>query len=382
MNKFEDFNKLSLNDEDHNTICLKDIISAQKRINKFIIKTPLIYSNFISEIIRNNTGNSNVNAYLKLESYQETGSFKYRGALNAIITNQKKYRKNSKDKKKKIQVIAASTGNHAIGVAKAAKNFNYSTILIIPKFLSLFKQKKIKEYNVKIKEYGTTLKECIKKSKEIVKSDKAKRLKFIHPFNDKEVIAGQGTIGLEILDDNPDTNVIVGPIGGGGLMAGITIAVNEKKTGVKLIGSKLKIFDDNINDQTPETIININKCHTIAEGIFIPKVGSLPKKYLKNYVEIIPVTIDNIQKAIACLDSIKFNGENLNVEGAGAASLALIFESDFISYIQKNFSNLDKIEIVFVITGKNIDPSLKEEICHKFSFENKEIIMNKFEYEK
>ncbi|MFL6330189.1 MAG: threonine/serine dehydratase, partial [Nitrososphaeraceae archaeon] len=205
-------------DEKHRVPTIEDILRAKELLNGFVRKTPLHRSDTFSKL----TG---TNIFLKLESLQRTGSFKVRGAfvkVNTLSEEQKKY-----------GVIAASAGNHAQGVAYAASTNNISCIIIMPQNASPAKVAATKSYGAKVILRGSDYEEAWITAQEIAKKEGRT---IIHAFDDDRVISGQGTIGLELLEDLPDLDRVYLPIGGGGLAAGIAIAIKSKKPNVKIIG--------------------------------------------------------------------------------------------------------------------------------------------------
>ncbi len=193
-------------------VSLADIKEAEIRISPHIIHTPLVYSPTISEI----TG---ANVYLKLETLQKAGSFKVRGATNKILSHIDTIREQG--------VIAASAGNHAQGVAVAAHSAGIPATIVMPEWSSLSKQEATRGYGAQVIIHGQTLEESIMRAQEIASQGRL----FIHPYDDDEVIAGQGTIALEILADLPETDMIIIPVGGGGLIAGYSDGCKSKKAG-------------------------------------------------------------------------------------------------------------------------------------------------------
>jgi threonine dehydratase len=200
-------------------VSLADIEAAKIRISPHIIHTPLVYSPTISEM----TG---ANVYLKLETLQKAGSFKVRGATNKILS--------TIDTSLKQGVVAASAGNHGQGVAVAAHSAGIPATIVMPEWSSLSKQEATRGYGAQVIIHGASLEESITRAQEIAQKGPL----FIHPYDDDAVIAGQGTIALEILDDLPETDMIVVPVGGGGLIAGIATAAKAKKSGIRIIGAQ------------------------------------------------------------------------------------------------------------------------------------------------
>jgi len=192
-------------------ISFDDIKKAQETIKDYIHRTPLVYSNSISRI----TG---LEVYIKLENLQKTGSFKIRGAANKISHL-------SEDERKR-GVVTASAGNHAQGVALAASRLGIKATVVMPERASISKQLATKGYGAEVILYGNSFDEALEYARRI---ERDRNYKFIHTYDDNDLIAGQGTIGLEILEDLPDVDSVVVPIGGGSLISGISIVIKEKK---------------------------------------------------------------------------------------------------------------------------------------------------------
>ncbi len=182
-----------------------------------VIRTPLVYSPTFSRL-------AGFEVYLKLENLQATGSFKIRGATYKILTEL--------DRIGKEGVVAASAGNHAQGVALAASRAGLPSTIVMPEWASISKQEATRGYGGKVILEGQSLADSIKRALELAKEGKT----FIHPFDDPSIIAGQGSIGLEIMEDLPDADLIAVPVGGGGLVSGISVAARAIRPGIRIIG--------------------------------------------------------------------------------------------------------------------------------------------------
>jgi threonine dehydratase len=198
-------------------ISLNIIKNAAELIRDKIIRTPLVYSPSLSRRF-------DANIFLKMENLQKTGSFKIRGATYKLLSVGKAGGVSS--------VVAASAGNHAQGVALAAKNAGLTSTIVMPEWSSISKQEATRGYGGEVICFGQNLGESLSKAKEIAGAEKL----FIHPFDDPDIIAGQGTIGLEILEELNDTDMILVPVGGGGLISGIASALKAVRPGIKIIG--------------------------------------------------------------------------------------------------------------------------------------------------
>lgn len=314
---------------------IKQIKAAQNRIKKIIRKTPLEYSSYYSRSV-------NAEVYLKLENIQLTGSFKIRGALNRM------FKLSSKEKKK--GVVTASAGNHAQGVAYGAKLLGVKATIIVPKTTPKTKIKAIKRYGVNLKVFGEDFDKAEAKAHELEKST---GMIFISPYNDLDVIAGQGTIALEILKEKPDINMIIVPIGGGGLISGIAIAAKSINPKIKITGVQSTSSPCMYESIKAGKIIRAKLKPSIAEGIHANiEKDSITFDFVKKHVDkILLVNESEIKKAI------KFLLENHHqiAEGAGAVGLAALLK------YKKQFK---KRKIAVVISGSNIDMGLlKKIIC-------------------
>ncbi len=318
------------------TVKLSDIQDAQKILKKIIIPTPIIPDNTLSQEI-------GANAYLKAECLQKSGSFKIRGAYNKISR--------LSDEEKKRGVIAASAGNHAQGVALAAKLHNTKAIIVLPEYAPLTKINATKKYGAEVVLKGESFDDAAAYSRELQKQN---GYTYVHAFNDEQIIAGQGTIGLEIAEDLPQATVIVVPIGGGGLMSGIAVAAKNLLPGVRMIGvqaANCAPFNKSIEAGEP---VDIEALETIADGIAVKCPGDVTLPLIKEYVdEIAEVTEEEIARAIF------FCAQNnrLVVEGAGAAGLAALLAG--------KITLKPDDEVCAVLCGGNIDANLLARILEQ-----------------
>lgn len=318
------------------TVKLSDIQDAQKILEGIIIPTPIIPDSKLSEEI-------GANAYLKAECLQKSGSFKIRGAYNKISR--------LSEAEKKRGVIAASAGNHAQGVALAAKLHDTKATIVLPEYAPLTKINATKNYGAKVVLKGANFDDAAAFSREL---QAEKGYTYVHAFNDEQIIAGQGTIGLEIARDLPQATVIVVPIGGGGLMSGIAIAAKNLLPNVRMIGvqaANCAPFNKSIEAGEP---VDIEAMETIADGIAVKCPGDVTLPIIKEYVdEIVEVSEEEIARAIFfCTQN-----NRLVVEGAGAAGLAALLA---------NKITLDASdEVCAVLCGGNIDANLLARILEQ-----------------
>jgi len=312
----------------------EDVLRAQSLKSEKIRKTPLLYSPTFSLL----TGSK---VYLKSEFQQKTGAFKIRGAYYKI--------QNLKEDEKAKGVIAASAGNHAQGVAYAAKTENIQCTIVMPKNASPAKVAATKWYGANVILDGTNYDEASNKAKEISKETGAI---LIHAFDDPEIIAGQGVIGLEILEDMPDVEEIYVPIGGGGLAAGILIAIKAHNPNVRIIGVQSRSFPSMYDSWKKGAITSVGGARTIADGISVKVPGQITFSIIKDLIDDIVLVDDSeITKAIFLL----MERMKVVIEPAGAVGLA---------YLISQKPSPGK-KVVSILAGGNIDMYLLGQIVDK-----------------
>lgn len=317
------------------TVTLESIKMAQEKIKGVVRRTPLFYSDTFSK-------KSEYNIYFKSENKQKTGSFKIRGAYNKIATLTKEEREKG--------VIASSAGNHAQGVAYAATAFGVSSTIVMPVTAPQAKVKATKGYGAQVIQYGEVYDECYFKAIEIQKQSGAT---FVHPFNDEAIIAGQGTIALEILEDLPKTDAIIVPVGGGGLISGIAIAAKSIRPEVKIIGVQAELIASSKASLEEGKLVTLEGIKSLADGISVKTPGDINFEYMKKYVdEVVTVSEDEIAYAVFSL----IETSKLIAEGSGAVTLAAIL-ADKIKVDGKN--------VVCLISGGNIDIAMISKIIDR-----------------
>jgi threonine dehydratase len=306
-------------------VSLADIRTAEQRIAGQIIRTPLVYSPAISAL----TG---ARVYLKLETLQMAGSFKVRGATNRILANITAVREHG--------VVAASAGNHAQGVAVAAHAAGVRATIVMPSWASIAKQEATRGYGADVVMYGSSLEESIVRSEELAQEGRL----VIHPYDDDDVIAGQGTIGLEILDDLPCADMIIVPVGGGGLIAGIATAAKAINPGICIIGAQAAACPSAFEAIAAGCPIRVTAQPTIADGIRVAESGARTFPVLQELVDqVVLASEDEIADAMLLL----LERKHVVAEGAGAAPLAVLLNGS-IAIPQGS-------TVVLVISGGNID---------------------------
>ncbi len=316
------------------TLLWEKVERAQHKLAGVVYQTPTVYSDAISK----KTG---LEVFLKLENLQKAGSFKIRGAYYKMSQLSPSQRKKG--------VVAASAGNHAQGVALAASLLGIQSTIVMPEGSSIAKQEATRSYGGEVVLFGADVNEALDHAKELEKSGKI----FIHPFDDEEVIAGQGTIGLEVLKDVPDVETILVPIGGGGLISGISTIVKKKRPRIKIIGVQALHVSSALAAIKKGKIVEIRTSATLADGIALRKVGEIPFPIIqKNVEEIVTVRESEIASAILILMERK----RVLAEGAGATPLAALLSRR---------AEMRGKRIVLVISGGNIDFHLLDRIIEK-----------------
>ncbi len=318
------------------SLTLTDILAARERIGAAVYRTPCTRSEMLSRL----TGQS---VFLKLENLQMTGSFKERGALNRIAMLSPEQAKRG--------VVAASAGNHAQGVAYHATRRGIHAVIVMPLTTPLVKVTATRGFGAEVVLHGANYDEACAEATRLCNEQ---GMTFIHPFDDALVIAGQGTIGLEILEQVEDLQAVVVPIGGGGLIGGIACAIKEIKPSVRVIGvqtSRLPSMRDAIEAQHPVTL---EPATTIADGIAVRRAGEVTFPVVARYVdEIVTVDEDEIASAILTL----LEREKTLAEGAGAAALAAL--------LQHHTSLAEGMRTAVLVSAGNIDVTLLSRIIER-----------------
>ena len=312
---------------------IQNFITAREKLSKVLLKTSLIHSPIFSK----ESGNE---VFIKPENLQKTGSFKIRGAYNKIT--------NLSDEEKKKGVIASSAGNHAQGVAYGAKESGIKAVIVMPKSTPLIKVESTKQYGAEVILHGDVYDDAFKKAKEL---EEKKGYVFVHPFDDKDVIYGQGTITLEILEELPETDIILVPIGGGGLISGIACAAKILKPEIKIIGVEPDGAASAYEAIKEDKVIELKEANTIADGTAVKKIGNTTFEYIKKYVdEIITVSDYELMEAFLLL----VEKHKIIAENSGILSLAAL----------KKLKEKNK-KVVSVVSGGNIDVLMISSMINK-----------------
>lgn len=318
------------------TVKLSDIRDAQEILKNIIIATPLLPDARLAREI-------GANAHLKAECLQKSGSFKIRGAYNKIhrLTDEEKSR----------GVISASAGNHAQGVALAARLHNIKATIVLPEFAPLTKINATKNFGAEVRLHGATFDEALAYSKRL--QEECGYI-YVHAFDDEKIIAGQGTIGLEIAEDCPETTVIVVPIGGGGLISGIAIAAKNSLPNVRVVGVEAENAASVNKSLSAGKPVEIEIGQTIADGIAVKRPGEVTLPIIREFVdEVVEVSEEEIARAIFfCVQN-----NRLVVEGAGAAGLAAL--------LAKKIKINESDTVCAVLCGGNIDANLLSRVLEQ-----------------
>ena len=324
----------------HPSISLADVVAARERLRGAIYYSPCPHSQMLSDL----TGQQ---IYLKLENLQMTGAFKERGALNriAMLTPEQAAR----------GVVAASAGNHAQGVAYHATKRGIRSTIVMPLATPLVKVTATRNFGANVVLHGANYDEACDEAMRICA---AEEMTFIHPFDDLAVMAGQGTIGLELLEQVPQLEAVVVPIGGGGLIGGIACAIKESciqasRPEIRVIGVQTSRLPSMLEAVKEHHLVTLEPATTIADGIAVRRAGDVTFPVVEKYVdEIVTVDEDEIASAILVL----LEREKTLAEGAGAAALAAV--------LQKKTS-LKTEHTAVVVSAGNIDVTLLSRIIER-----------------
>lgn len=302
---------------------LEQLLKAKEQLQDVILNTSLIYSPAFSEEYSNEV-------YIKPENLQKTGAFKIRGAYNKII--------NLSAEEKKHGLICSSAGNHAQGVAYAAKTLGVDATIVMPKTTPLIKVEATKKYGANVVLHGDVYDDAYKEAKRL---EKVNHMTFIHPFDDYDIIYGQGTIGLEIVEELSDVHYVLVPIGGGGLISGIAMAIKEKNPSIKVVGVEPRGAMAMKQSLRMNERVCLSKVDTIADGVAVKEPGKLTYELIKKYVDdiIIVDDYDLMEAFLMLVEKHKIVAEN-----AGLLSLAAL----------KKLKVKGK-KIVSLLSGGNID---------------------------
>ena len=315
---------------------VKKIYEARERIKDVVVDTPLSYAPLLSQI-------STCEVYLKKENLQITGAFKIRGAYNKIAS--------LSDEQRACGVVAASAGNHAQGVALSASKFDIRAVIIMPESTPLTKVNGVKHYGAEVILAGSNYDEAYAYALEYGEKNS---LTFVHPFEDEEVIAGQGTLALDILDTCRDLDAVIIPVGGGGLISGMASVIKSINPNIKVIGVGASGAPALKNSYDLKRAVDSTSVRTIADGIAVRDTSAVTLAYMLEGVdEFISVDDEEIASAILFL----LEKQKLVVEGAGAVGVAAL--------LHNKLKSLNGKKVVTVLSGGNVDVTLLSVIIEK-----------------
>jgi len=315
---------------------LEKINQARQRISDVAVNTPFSYAPFLSE----QTG---VDVYLKKENLQMTGAFKLRGAFNKIASLSENERAKG--------VVAASAGNHAQGVAYSAQHFGIKAVIVMPDSTPLTKISGVRHFGAEVILAGSNYDEAYAYA---TKYGEENGLVFVHPFEDEEVIAGQGTVALEILEEASDLDAIIVPVGGGGLISGIAAAIKGNNPNIEVIGVSASGAPAMKNSFDAKRPIDSVSVRTIADGIAVRDCSPITLNYILETVDTF-ITVDDREIASAILFLLE--KQKLVVEGAGAVGVAAL--------MHKKLPHLEGKKVAVVLSGGNVDVTLLSVIIEK-----------------
>jgi threonine dehydratase len=319
-------------------ITLADVVAARERVRGETYMTPCARSEMLSKLIGHNV-------YLKLENLQMTGSFKERGALNrlTLLTPEEAAR----------GVVAASAGNHAQGVAYHATKRSVRAVIVMPLATPLVKVTATREFGAEVVLHGANYDEACE---EATRRCKSEGMVFLHPFDDAAVMAGQGTIALEMLEQVPAMDAVIVPIGGGGLIGGMACAIKELRPECRVIGVQTSRLPSMLAAMEAHHPVTVEAGTTIADGIAVRRSGELTYPVVAKYVdEIVTVDEDEIASAILIL----LEREKTLAEGAGAAALAALLQGKTSLSMSKGAT------VGVLVCGGNIDVTLLSRIIER-----------------
>lgn len=303
-----------------------DVQAARQRISDGIVPTPCTPTRSLGALVR-------CRLHLKFENLQRTGSFKDRGALNRLLR--------LTDEERARGVVTASAGNHAQALAWHGGRLGIPVTVVMPEGAPLVKVANTEGYGARVIQSGTILDESAVLARRL-EADEG--LVFVSAFNDPDVIAGQGTMGLEIGEQLPDVDTVVVPIGGGGMISGIGIALKEARPGLRLIGVEAEAAASALASRRAGEIVQIRHADTLADGIAVKRVGELTFPLIERYVDdIVTVGEEEIASAILTL----LERKRTVVEGAGAVGLAALAAG--------RIPVREEEQVVVVLSGGNID---------------------------
>jgi threonine dehydratase len=315
---------------------LADIRAARERIAGVVVRTPTIPALALSERL-------GVSLHIKLESVQRTGSFKDRGALNRMLALTPEERERG--------VVTASAGNHAQAVAYHGRRLGVPVHVVMPEHTPLIKVMNTRRYGGEVRFHGATLSDAMVEARRL---ESEHGYVLVHAFDDDRVIEGQGSVGLELLEQLPELSAVVVPIGGGGLISGIAVALKEQRPDIRVFGVEAKAAPSAMASRAAGHVVHIESSETIADGIAVKRVGERTFPLIEHYVDdIVAVGEEEIAHAVHTL----LEQEKVLAEGAGAVPLAAI-SSGLLPLTEHDVTAM-------ILSGGNIDVNLLERIVDR-----------------
>lgn len=312
---------------------MSDIQAARERLGDQLVHTPCTASSAFADL-------SEAQLWFKFENLQRTGSFKERGALNRMLLLPAGDRARG--------VIAASAGNHAQGVAYHAGRLGIAATIVMPERTPLIKVSNTESFGARVVRYGGGYDDAMGEALRI-QAEEGQIL--IHPFDDREIIAGQGTIGLELLEQCPGLEVVVVPVGGGGLIAGVACALKELRPSIRVIGVEAERLPSALRAREAGRVVKLPPAQTIADGIRVQQIGELTFPLIERYVDdLVTVSEEEIARAVLLL----LEREKTVAEPASATTLAAVASG--------RIAGLEDRKVAMLLTGGNIDVNLLSRI--------------------
>jgi threonine dehydratase len=317
-------------------VSLEDVLAARERVRDAIYLSPCARTETLSRV-------SGTQAFLKLDNLQMTGAYKERGALNKLLTLSQADRARG--------LIAASAGNHAQAVAYHAGRLGVSATIVMPETTPIMKVANTRGHGARVVLAGTSYDEAYLEARRM---EREEGLTFVHPFDDEVVIAGQGTLGLEVVEQVPGLDAVLVPVGGGGLVSGVAVAVKALAPRVKIIGVEAEVLACMQAAVEAGELVTLEAASTIADGIAVKRAGEITFEHVQSLVdEIVTVTEEEIASAILYL----LEKEKTVAEGAGAVAVAALMHHKLPKLAGKR--------VCSVISGGNIDVNVVARVIER-----------------
>ncbi len=317
-------------------VTLEDVKAARERVREHLYLSPCARTETLTRM-------ADCRAFLKLENLQMTGAYKERGALNKLLTL------SPADRAKGL--VAASAGNHAQAVAYHAGRLGIAATIVMPEATPLLKVANTRGHGARVVLHGANYEEAYSEARRL---EGTEGLTFVHPFDDPAIIAGQGTVALEILEQVPDVEAVLVPVGGGGLIAGVAVALKAIAPGVRVVGVETELLPSMLTAVEEGRLVTLEPASSLADGIAVKRAGELTFEHVKAFVdEIVTVSEEEIASAILYL----LEKEKTVAEGAGAVAVAAL--------LNHKVRGLEGRRVVAIVTGGNIDVNVISRIIER-----------------